>query len=429
MKTLPTAAEALFVPPSPDGSRKKCGNCIMFVQPGDGEAKGRCVIHERSRPIGEGDVCGYHVFGEPMTEWMEHAGIMPVTPQISGLIDTPGHQGTSCDLCIHYRGGARPVCEAVTTNDGGSLLPVSPLACCSRWTDGRDPMRPFVGAAKGPLGNQGVRERKPTEKHLERLIQGYVDAYLEAARAAALAAVEVLRQGGTLNVRLPEAREAYLKALLPILDQLDAIVADAVRLGAARRWDPRERGDDIERLVSLIVPQVRQRREYWLRKMATDFVRTVLSPALEADPGDGEPRVAGSRLPGFDAAVPDPSFTIVGPRPGFVELGDPDKEYEFSEEMLDELLAKGYRFAKVRAVEATEHDVFNGDDIAYIEASREDGVQSFVWMTSEDPLVCPICDDLDGQVFTPAEAEQASADRATYSHCRCRCWFRADDGI
>lgn len=347
-------------------------------------------------------------------------------------------------VCVYGRWGSTPPFD------------VHPEGCCRNFERagmkavgapegfpvGARPLSRALAGAKGPLGNQGVRERKPTEPHLERLIQGYVEAYLEAARAAAEAAVEVLRQGGTLGVRLPEAREAYLKALLPILDQLDAIVADAVRLGAARRWDPRERGDDIERLVALIVPQVRRRREYWLRKMATDFVRTVLLPALEAEPEDGEPRVAGYALPGFRARE---GLFPVEKREFFreieffqreteieeagdervVKLGFPEKEYEFPQDFLDELLEKGYRFGNVRAIEATEHDVWNGDDVAYIEACREDGVQFFIWRTGEDPLVCPMCDELDGERYSPAEAEQASADRGGHTHCRCRCYFEA----
>lgn len=268
-----------------------------------------------------------------------------------------------------------------------------------------------------------ARERKPTERSLNVLIMQYRSLYDEHAQRAVNAAVEVLKHGGAVGVRLAEAREAYLRALLPLLDHLDAIVADAVRLGASRRWHPVRDREDIERLVSIIVPRVRERRLGWLKKMASDFIRTIVLPALapeaQAGPGDAPSGASVAAALGWEAAeggeFPPSAFTVK----------DPDKVYDFDPRTLLDLLRRGYRFGKVRAVEATEHDVWNGDDVAYIEASREDGVAEFMWRTSEDAVVCPICDELEGELYTPGDAARASEDRGLHSHCRCRCWFEA----
>lgn len=296
--------------------------------------------------------------------------------------------------------------------------------------------------ADTPTGNTS-RDRKPTEASLEVLIDDYRSAYIEHSERAVEAAVEVLEEGGALAVRVVEAREAFLRELLPILEYLEAVVSDAVRIGAARRWDPTERGRDIERLVEKILPVILAKRQKWLEKMATDFVTREVLPVI--DPDDAEQHVLRSHeaARGFSmtwrAQAPDEPTSgdgVVGPYSGPVEPGsfiitDPDKVYEFDPRILRELLERGYRFAKVRAVEATEHDVWFGDDLAYVEASREDGVSGFIWMTSEDPLVCPVCDELDGVILSPGEAEDVARDRVAWTHCRCRCWLDAveDPGI
>jgi hypothetical protein len=106
---LPMPGGALYRPPNPDGSRKSCGNCIMFVS-----KENRCVIHSRSLEIGDDLMCGYHVYGTPMERWMDHPGIMPVTPDLSGL--RWAGPGVACASCKFY---------VAQSNEGGTCIAVS----------------------------------------------------------------------------------------------------------------------------------------------------------------------------------------------------------------------------------------------------------------------------------------------------------------
>jgi hypothetical protein len=93
---LPKPDGALYRHPDPDGSRKACRNCVLFVSDED-----RCVIHHRDQEIDAAQLCGYHVFGTPMKTWMELPGIQPVTPDISGLRWVG--PGAACASCRFYR--------------------------------------------------------------------------------------------------------------------------------------------------------------------------------------------------------------------------------------------------------------------------------------------------------------------------------------
>lgn len=124
----------LYARPNPDGSRKKCGNCMMWVS---GEEA--CAIHEKSQSVKESMVCGYHVFGKPMKAWMDHPGIEPVTPEFSGLEEVG--EGTSCDTCKHYEiqsvSKKKGLCHAVAPEAGKEPpTPVDALGCCARWEKG-----------------------------------------------------------------------------------------------------------------------------------------------------------------------------------------------------------------------------------------------------------------------------------------------------
>lgn len=119
---LPTPDEVLYQKPNSDSSRKACGNCIMF-----GTQDRSCTIHDAELDIAPEQICGYYVFGHPMEERMVHAGMDPVEPELSGLMDTEA--GSSCDICMHY--GHDEICHAVQQD--GEYAKVDALGCCTRW--------------------------------------------------------------------------------------------------------------------------------------------------------------------------------------------------------------------------------------------------------------------------------------------------------
>jgi hypothetical protein len=126
----PTKAPApwgvLYAGPNPDGSRKKCDNCFMFLHD-----KKRCVIHDKDLYVSDEHVCGYHVYGKPLANWMQqfYDHISPVDPNTSGLVRTV--DGSSCDICARYKSGW---CFAVAERDDSDPpVRVEPLGCCARW--------------------------------------------------------------------------------------------------------------------------------------------------------------------------------------------------------------------------------------------------------------------------------------------------------
>jgi|FLYN01.1.fsa_nt_gi hypothetical protein len=126
---LPMPDGALYRHPNPDGSRKRCGNCIMFVA-----SENACVIHRRDQDVLESDVCGYHVYGRPLSEWMDHPGIAPVTPDLSGL--RPAGPGVSCASCRFYQdqGAGKGLCWGVSkSDDRRPPQPVEALGWCARY--------------------------------------------------------------------------------------------------------------------------------------------------------------------------------------------------------------------------------------------------------------------------------------------------------
>ncbi len=124
---LPMAWGVLYAAPNPDGSRKKCENCFMW------SLDNQCAIHDTSLEIVAEHTCGYHVYGVPGDERMDHPGLMPVDPKMSGLELVVG--GTSCDICKHYiddDAQDATACAAVAT-PAVTPQPVDPLGCCARW--------------------------------------------------------------------------------------------------------------------------------------------------------------------------------------------------------------------------------------------------------------------------------------------------------
>lgn len=126
---LPTPGGALYRHPNPDGSRKSCGTCIMWVS-----EENRCVIHPRSLEVSADLNCGYHVFGAPMERWMDHPGIMPVTPELSGL--RWAGPGVACASCKFYRAQSNDAGLCVGVSDPDTRrpgVPVQSLGWCARY--------------------------------------------------------------------------------------------------------------------------------------------------------------------------------------------------------------------------------------------------------------------------------------------------------
>lgn len=125
---LPFAWGVLYRNPNPDGTRMRCARCIMFVS-----GENRCVIHSRDVEVLPTDVCGYFVFGEPMKKWMDHPGMQPVMPELSGLRDAGS--GVSCGNCRYFQpqNAEQGLCLAVAKEDRMPPQPVAALGWCARY--------------------------------------------------------------------------------------------------------------------------------------------------------------------------------------------------------------------------------------------------------------------------------------------------------
>ncbi len=125
---LPTYFEAVYKKANPDGTRKACSNCIMFVK---GENK--CVIHPKDLTVRAHYWCGYHIFGEAMKKWMDHPGMQPVDSAFSGLRLAGG--GLACDNCVYYQrlDDKKGLCTALSPElNSEGIAPVAALAICAR---------------------------------------------------------------------------------------------------------------------------------------------------------------------------------------------------------------------------------------------------------------------------------------------------------
>lgn len=125
---LPKTWGVLFAYPNPDGSRKACANCLMWVR------TQTCMVHEPTLAVPMNAVCGYHIYGEPHLEREhDHKKVQFLDPELSGLEQVPG--GTSCDRCKWYEPQMpnQGLCNAVLENESNSPALVEALACCARW--------------------------------------------------------------------------------------------------------------------------------------------------------------------------------------------------------------------------------------------------------------------------------------------------------
>jgi hypothetical protein len=123
---LPRAHQVLYVGPLPDGARKNCANCCLYVK------DETCSIHDPEIHVKPDAVCGYHVGGEPANKRRSNK-VEYVDPDFSGLGVVQG--GTSCDICKFYKSEGKDSgrCQAVIGEEGEQLLKVSARGCCARW--------------------------------------------------------------------------------------------------------------------------------------------------------------------------------------------------------------------------------------------------------------------------------------------------------
>lgn len=126
---LPEPSGVLYRHPNPDGSRKNCGNCILWVS-----SENRCAIHSRDLKIESTDMCGYHIYGQPLPHWVNFPLIDPVTPDLSGL--RFAGPGVACASCLFYerKGNEDGLCHGVANPQ--TKLPPAPVESrgwCSRF--------------------------------------------------------------------------------------------------------------------------------------------------------------------------------------------------------------------------------------------------------------------------------------------------------
>ena len=134
--SLPKTWGVIYAHPNPDGSRKTCNNCMMFVS---GEKQ--CEIHDTNIVVTKTMVCGYHVYGKTHPKRMHQPDgvhLDAVDPKHSGLDETK--IGTSCDICEYFKNpkNGTGTCIVVQQSDGegnaiGKLAIVEGKGCCSRW--------------------------------------------------------------------------------------------------------------------------------------------------------------------------------------------------------------------------------------------------------------------------------------------------------
>lgn len=126
---LPFAWGVVYAKPNPDHTPKRCENCTMWSWKDE-----KCSIHAESLRVPAWAICAYHVFGRPMETRMEHPGMDPVDPALSGF-DTNVGPGTFCGSCIYYEPTSedKGVCWAVAGKDRVPPQPVDLMGCCARW--------------------------------------------------------------------------------------------------------------------------------------------------------------------------------------------------------------------------------------------------------------------------------------------------------
>jgi hypothetical protein len=139
-----TLADVLYAPPNPDMTRKRCGNCLLWLGArGEEQVVDReeCFIHAADVVVIADMVCGYHVFGVPMgSDVPPREGVVSVLPEHSGLCQP--EDGSACELCEHFTAGTgrTGLCnvafEEDVDHDGDPMHAVVEVnGCCAAWRE------------------------------------------------------------------------------------------------------------------------------------------------------------------------------------------------------------------------------------------------------------------------------------------------------
>jgi hypothetical protein len=126
--SLPFAWGVLYRAQNPDTSRKRCVNCIFWV-----EKERKCVLHSPTIQVDDQDMCGFHVFGKPMETYQQFPGIQYLDPKFSGLRDAGS--GVSCANCKYYQvvDQTHGLCRGVAAENRKPPQPVGSLNWCTRY--------------------------------------------------------------------------------------------------------------------------------------------------------------------------------------------------------------------------------------------------------------------------------------------------------
>jgi hypothetical protein len=125
---LPFAWGALYRAPNADDSRKRCVNCVFWV-----EKERRCVLHAPDLQVDAQDMCGFHIFGKPTETYQHFEGIQYLDPKLSGFRDAGS--GVSCANCRYYLvvDQTHGLCRAIASENRKPPQPVDSLGWCARY--------------------------------------------------------------------------------------------------------------------------------------------------------------------------------------------------------------------------------------------------------------------------------------------------------
>jgi hypothetical protein len=122
---LPEKSQCLYVEPLPNGERKNCKNCALWV------TTSRCLIHDPTIHIPGDWICGYWVGGRPLDSDLHLDIKQYIPPSFTGLgvaID-----GTACDNCMWYEAESKERGKCHALQEHSKPASVLARACCSRW--------------------------------------------------------------------------------------------------------------------------------------------------------------------------------------------------------------------------------------------------------------------------------------------------------
>jgi hypothetical protein len=127
---LPTPDQVLYSQANPDGTRKMCRNCVLWLSD-----QRQCVVHGPDLPVAQDAWCPRHTFGTPQATAQFPVDMDPADPATSGLQRSEG--GVSCDRCEYFSPMKQlsGTCRAIKGFEPEEQnFVVAALAACSRWT-------------------------------------------------------------------------------------------------------------------------------------------------------------------------------------------------------------------------------------------------------------------------------------------------------